>query len=121
MQGQSLVGKRLRFRWSPVLVWKIGIDEATIAWCYGWTKTIYITRNKEGTEANGIVIFEEIIEEKVFDYYYYTPQVQPDDQTFDQWIETIYQEDLLYLDQAVWTWIEETFSGKIKGVFDAPA
>ena len=120
MQGQSSIEERLRFDWVPVLIWKIRLDDSLQAVLFGWSKSIFLTRNSHGTGPNDIVISQEIEEEHVFEYYYDIPQKQEKDQPFAQWLTSTYDNDKPYFQHALWTWIEEAFDGEFKGLYQSP-
>ena len=120
MQGQTSIGERLRFDWVPVLVWKIRSDDSLQAVLFGWSKSIFLTRNTHGTEANKIVISQEIEEEHVFKYYYDKPQKQEKDQPFSQWLTSVYDNDLPYFQHTLWTWVEEAFDREFRGLYQCP-
>ena len=93
MQGASSTEERLAFTWIPVLVWKVRPDETLQAICHGWSKSVYLTKDRE------------LHEEYVYDFYYDQPIKQDKELSFDNWIRGVYHDDHPYLNNSLWDWI----------------
>ena len=120
MLGQSTIAENLRFDWAPVLVWRTRPDDSLQAFLFGWSKSVFLTRNRHSTEANGILIAQDVVEEYVFEYYYDEPQKQKAEDQFSTWLSRIYDNNKPYFQHTLWVWIEEAFEGQYRGIYQCP-
>ena len=100
MQGASSAEERLRFEWTPVLVWRVRSTGELQGICYGWNRTVCLC-SRGG----------EVIDKWIYDFYYDQAAKQPKEQSFDNWLGDLYQADLAYLNNSLWDWIRNKFAG----------
>ena len=99
MQGASPVEERLRFEWTPILVWKVRPTGEIQAICYGWSRTVHLS-TKGG----------QILDEWDYTFYYDRPAKQDQESSFDDWLGHLYNWDLPYLNNSLWEWVQQKFS-----------